>query len=289
MIRLYGFTRDPNNLDYIVVMKYADQGNLRKNLPNIIKYDWCNKLTLLHRIIYALDSIHQLDLIHRNLHDGNVLSNDSETYISDLGLCQYMDYSNKNDIYGVLPYLAPEILRGKPHTLASDVYSFSMIMWEITSGVPPFNNRAHDLQLGLSICKGERPEIIENTPKSYVDLMKKCWDTDPIKRPKTSEIKNIIDDWWSCYNIIINVDKKLENDIQEFRKADEILVQEQTNIINGNKPTHPQAFHTSRLLLDFAKNLNQILDREEKEIFDYKDGHNELFEIGITGSQSIGR
>ncbi|PKC09844.1 hypothetical protein RhiirA5_415132 [Rhizophagus irregularis] len=38
--------------------------------------------------------------------------------------------------------------------------------------VPPFNNRAHDIQLSLSICKGEFPEIIEDTPQCYIDLMK---------------------------------------------------------------------------------------------------------------------
>ncbi|GBB98789.1 hypothetical protein RclHR1_03320015 [Rhizophagus clarus] len=78
--------------------------------------------------------------------------------------------------------MAPEVLRGNPYTPASDIYSFSMIMWEFTSGVPPFNNRAHDLQLSLSICKGERPKIIENTPQCYADLMKKCWNENPLKK-----------------------------------------------------------------------------------------------------------
>ncbi|PKC56866.1 hypothetical protein RhiirA1_473380 [Rhizophagus irregularis] len=84
----------------------------------------------------------------------------------------------------------PEVLRGKPYTATSDVYSFSMIMWEFTSGVPgvpQFNNRAHDIQLSLSICKGERPKIIENTPQCYVDLMEKCWDENPLKRPSSKK------------------------------------------------------------------------------------------------------
>ncbi|RGB29689.1 hypothetical protein C1646_713032, partial [Rhizophagus diaphanus] len=51
---------------------------------------------------------------------------------------------------------------------------FSMIMWEFASGIPPFNDKVHDLQLALNICKGERPEIIENTPQCYLELMKKC-------------------------------------------------------------------------------------------------------------------
>ncbi|POG57635.1 kinase-like domain-containing protein, partial [Rhizophagus irregularis DAOM 181602=DAOM 197198] len=84
--------------------------------------------------------------------------------------------------------MAPEVLRGNSYTLASDIYSFSMIMWEFTSGIPPFNNIQHDLHLSISICKGERPGIIKNTPQCYVDLMKKCWDEDPSKRPSANEV-----------------------------------------------------------------------------------------------------
>ena len=94
-----------------------------------------------------------------------------------MGLCKPIESfqsTKKDDIYGVLPFVAPEVLRGKPYTPASDIYSFSMIMWEFTSGISPFDDREHGLQLALSICRGERPEIIENTPKCYIDLMKKC-------------------------------------------------------------------------------------------------------------------
>ena len=40
LIQLYGFTQDPNTLDYIVVMKYAEKGSLRKNLQDIVKDKW---------------------------------------------------------------------------------------------------------------------------------------------------------------------------------------------------------------------------------------------------------
>ncbi|CAI2190084.1 9809_t:CDS:2, partial [Funneliformis geosporum] len=116
----------------------------------------------------------------------------------DLGLCKPVEYfqsSENNNIYGVLPFVAPEVLRGQPYTLASDIYSFSIIMWELISGVPPFNNEAHDFQLSLEICKGKRPKDIENIPQCYLNLMKKCWDIDPLKRPTASEIKNIIKNW----------------------------------------------------------------------------------------------
>ncbi|POG70721.1 kinase-like domain-containing protein, partial [Rhizophagus irregularis DAOM 181602=DAOM 197198] len=96
--------------------------------------------------------------------------------------------------------MAPEILRKKPYTSASDIYSLSMIMWEFTSGIPPFNRKAHDYHLTLSICEGERPEIIKNTPKCYVDLMKKCWDTNPSNRPNIIMLENIISEWVRSIN-----------------------------------------------------------------------------------------
>ncbi len=40
----------------------------------------------------------------------------------------------------------------------------------------------------INICKNFRPPIIKNTPKGYNELMQVCWDSDPNKRPTTSDI-----------------------------------------------------------------------------------------------------
>src|SRR5581483_9121299 len=200
IINLYGLTKDPNSSKYMAVMDYANEGNLRECLTKIIKNNWKQKLQMLYEIICGLSEIHKQNLIHRDFHDGNILNHSigevNSIFISDLGLCCHIQsFLEKDNIYGVMPFVTPEVLRGKPYTLASDIYSFSMIMWEFTSGVTPFNDKAHDLQLSLSICRNERPEIIENTPQCYVNLMKMCWDRDPLKRPSASEVRNIIRKW----------------------------------------------------------------------------------------------
>ncbi|RIA94087.1 kinase-like domain-containing protein, partial [Glomus cerebriforme] len=52
--------------------------------------------------------------------------------ISDLGLCKPVNQPNvKNDVYGILPYIAPEVLRGNQYTKAADIYSLGIIMWEM--------------------------------------------------------------------------------------------------------------------------------------------------------------
>ncbi|POG73005.1 kinase-like domain-containing protein, partial [Rhizophagus irregularis DAOM 181602=DAOM 197198] len=62
-----------------------------------------------------------------------------EWSISDLGFCGPADKSSKC-IYGNLPYIAPEVIIGKEYTFKSDIYSIAMLMWEISSGQPPFVN-----------------------------------------------------------------------------------------------------------------------------------------------------
>src|SRR6266542_2934570 len=111
--------------------------------------------------------------------------------MSDLGFCGPVDKPSES-IYGKLPYIAPEVLSEKKTTKESDVYSIGMLMWEISSGQPPFNNYEHDYYLSSNIINGIRPKIISGTPLDYESLMKQCWDTDPTKRPNVNVLSNEI-------------------------------------------------------------------------------------------------
>ncbi|CAB4435070.1 unnamed protein product [Rhizophagus irregularis] len=125
-------------------------------------------------------------------------------------------------------------------------------MWEFTSGISPFINRAHDLQLTLSICGGDRPEIIENTPQCYVDLMKKCWNEDPLKRPSASDVKYAIGNWIFNFDYNEETNEEIKSNVMEFINAP---------IGNNDLATesHPQAHYTSRLLDFTSDKLNENL------------------------------
>ncbi|RGB40014.1 hypothetical protein C1646_688682, partial [Rhizophagus diaphanus] len=56
-------------------------------------------------------------------------------------------------------------------------------MWEISSGQPPFINYEHDYDLAINIINGIRPKIVSGTPLEYKNLMRECWNADPLKRP----------------------------------------------------------------------------------------------------------
>src|SRR6185436_3012703 len=107
----------------------------------------------------------------------------------DLGLSKSATESdNDNEIYGIIPYVAPEMLQGQKYIKASDIYGFGMIMWELMTGRRPFWDQSHDTDLIIKICDGLRPPIVTYAPKGYIELMQKCWHPDPMKRPKACDV-----------------------------------------------------------------------------------------------------
>ncbi|GES98969.1 kinase-like domain-containing protein [Rhizophagus clarus] len=249
VVRIYGITQDPETSNYMIVMELMKGGNLRSNLL-IKKYNPFEKYENLVDIARVLLSIHKCNLIHGDFHSGNILLLSERhhiSFISDFGLSRPVDkIANSNEIYGVIPYLAPEVLRGKPYTKAADIYSFGIIMWEFTSGVPAFNNRSHDFDLSLDICKGSRPKVVEGTLPAYARLMKRCWDSDPNKRPSADELVEILTCWFDYYP-----------------KA-HLLGHERTPVPSNEPITknHPLSCYTSRKI-NYSAKLNEILNKEE--------------------------
>src|SRR5947209_20613639 len=176
-----------------------ENGSLRSYLTqNFNSITWKQKLDIIESISRGLCFIHDENLLHKDLHLGNVLQSEYisiyGTCISDFGFCKPADESSSNsnsrNIYGVMPYMAPEILRGKEYTQKSDIYSFGIIMNEIISVVPPFNDVPHDEHLTLDICRGKRPKIREETPEFLEELIQRCWDANPENRPTSEEVYN---------------------------------------------------------------------------------------------------
>ncbi|RGB35363.1 kinase-like domain-containing protein [Rhizophagus diaphanus] len=242
LIETYGFTKDPKLDDYIIVMQYASEGDLHKYLQKeFTEIDWKKKIKILEYISSGLFVIHNENFIHRDLHSGNILVNNEncqyyEYAVGDLGLSRPVnDTLSNNEIYGVIPYIAPEIFKGSTFSKESDIYSLGMIMWELTTGCKPFANVEHDHRLIYNIIDGVRPEITEDTPNFYSNLMKRCWDSDPKKRPSVKEIYNIFFNWYGQLELIDQAELKRKELINSKKLGPKF----------SEKP-HPKAIYTSR-------------------------------------------
>jgi len=199
----HGISQDLATKDYLMVMGYMSEGNLRQYLKNNFgKLTWWEKLRKLESIAYGLKNIHNQNLVHRDLHGGNILNgwnndwNDYLTFITGLGLSRPANSQKKEgEIFGVIPYVAPEVLQGQPYTQAADIYSFGIIAAEMITGLPPYYDREHDQFLALDICQGLRPQFQIKIPPLLEKLINRCWDADPEQRPSAEELKKILDGW----------------------------------------------------------------------------------------------
>ena len=264
-------------------MRYAYNGSLANYITNDFKYlKWKDKIKMLHNIVLGLNIIHQEGLIHHDFHSGNILHfNDlpQKVLIGDLGLSNSTN-QEISEIIGVLPYIAPEVLNGKPYTQKSDIYSFGILMSEISTGQQPFNDKEHDIDLAFKICEGLRPGFSNNTPDFYIKLSYKCMDANPDNRPTDEEILKIITFWKDAIDFkdeTLESNKKSESNKE---RLDELRIMR--NVFNemDNKEyhtsintaiIHPGAVYTSRLLK--FTDLPQPLNSNKVTIIDNHNGN----------------
>ncbi|RIB17452.1 kinase-like domain-containing protein [Gigaspora rosea] len=222
-LEVYGLTRNTETKEYMMVFQYANKGDLHNYLKlNFEELTWADKLSLLIDISKDLIKIHEAGYIHCDIHCGNILQHKEDSwlgslksYIADLGLSRKNEeHILKSGIYGAMPYIAPEILLGQKYTPAADIYSFGVIMAEMTTGIRPFCGRSFDIELALEICNGKRPVFALETPNCYIELAKLCMDSDSQKRPTAETIRDKLSEWHSLVN--------QPDEFDEFDKSDEL-------------------------------------------------------------------
>ncbi|GBC37455.2 kinase-like domain-containing protein [Rhizophagus irregularis DAOM 181602=DAOM 197198] len=230
----------------IVALKKLKNSDMKAFINEIRIHDECN---------YANFHITQL----YDLHSGNILQfyydGIVDTKITDLGLAQQLggnsNSPNSITVCGVLPYIAPEVLCGKAYTFASDIYSFGIIMVEVSTGKPPYGNVPHDEKLVLAICSGLRPNVGKGTPHCYIDLVIQCLDSNPDKRPTSKEILQKIRNWRFYDDLSHSKNSKKTKDIKmykefidtNFQNSDKNFPQRETTLT-----LHPGAIYVSRMM-----------------------------------------
>ncbi|CAG8523579.1 6057_t:CDS:2, partial [Gigaspora rosea] len=80
---LLGITKNPETSKYIIVLKYAQYGNLRDNLRQISGWKWEKRLFVLFHIVSGLVGIYQSGIVHKDLHGGNILLYGVRPYINN--------------------------------------------------------------------------------------------------------------------------------------------------------------------------------------------------------------
>ncbi|RIB07654.1 kinase-like domain-containing protein [Gigaspora rosea] len=282
ILRTYGMTRDPTSKAYMIVMTLADDGDLSAYMKkHFSALTFVKRLDMLYDMATGLCQIHGSGLMHRDLHSGNVMCQRlkgrdpgrAEEYrfvIGDLGQATPPKKDNGNQVFGVLPYIAPEVLCGKPYTQAADVYSFGILMWEILTGLKAFCDVMHDPSLMVNIVLSEaRPDIPMSTPKLYADLMKRCWNGNAEERPDAHEIYSTIGTWLNQCLYAPNSKIALE-----FKRGDELLKTPLLQTLNPNNFLY-STYHDTKALRMKLEELNEktsaVIDNKNSSNFEIPD------------------
>ena len=175
-----------------IITEYLSLGNLQDVLKNKnIRLDIKQKLQILKGIAQGMNYLHSLHppFLHCDLKTQNILlDHHFSPRVSDFGLS-----SVKQSISGPIGspyYMAPEILVDKPFTTKSDVYSFSIIIWEAISTQEPYKDKFEsfdEVVEGITI-DAIRPDLLPWFPLGITALLKKTWHDDPNERLSFDEI-----------------------------------------------------------------------------------------------------
>lgn len=133
-----------------LVMKYAPNGNLRQKHPKGRRIDLETIIQYIQQIAPAIQYIHDLGLVHRDIKPHNLLlGKNHEIMLSDFGTTIISHslspiHASLREFEGTTPYAAPEQLQGKP-CRGSDQYALGIMIYEWLSGEWPFNGTFYEI------------------------------------------------------------------------------------------------------------------------------------------------
>jgi serine/threonine protein kinase len=91
---------------------------------------------------------------------------------------------------GTTCWLAPEVIEHAHSSLASDVYGYGIVMWEVFTRIEVYEGLTAAQIIARVVKSGLRPKAPENCPVN--SLMEKCWAQDPSKRPTFKTIIRVL-------------------------------------------------------------------------------------------------
>lgn len=192
-----GYTSLPSRACCVLV-EFVTGGNLKSYLYKNRKKKLAFKVVVQLALDLArgLSYLHSKKIVHRDVKAENMLLDSQRTLkIADFGVAR-VEAQNPKDMTGetgTLGYMAPEVLDGKPYNRKCDVYSFGICLWETYCCDLPYLDLSFAEVSHAVVRQNLRPEIPRCCPSSLANIMKKCWDVNPEKRPEMDEVVRMLE------------------------------------------------------------------------------------------------
>lgn len=146
-------------------------------------------------LLQGLRAVHAAGVLHRDFKSDNVMLRPggevgSQAIVLDFGLARALDRddassASQSSLVGTFGYIAPEQWEGRPHTRASDLYSFGVVWFELLTGQLPFDDEPSSVSRVRKAFRGEVPapsHVNPELPPELDALVLRCLERAPKKR-----------------------------------------------------------------------------------------------------------
>jgi serine/threonine protein kinase len=185
----------PDGRPYIV-MEHLEGRELADIIDRLGPLEPARACRVVRDVARALDAAHARGVIHRDLKGENVMlverGGEEIVKVLDFGIASNNTLSGPRTVPGLVmgtpATMAPEQVKGKPPTIAFDVYALGVLLHFALSGRMPFDDRE-----GLAVLVAKTSErapsiatLCEGLPQTLVELVDSCLAIDPAMRPATA-------------------------------------------------------------------------------------------------------
>ena len=145
ILRIYELLHDDNF--YFIVSEFIRYGELfdfisKRSESNIGALTESEAKTIVKQLFYALNYMHKLGIVHRDVKPENILIDNPDHLrikLTDFGFARYFKEKDRmNDQLGSPIYMPPEIVLQQNYNEKVDVWSAGVVTYIMLSGLVPF-------------------------------------------------------------------------------------------------------------------------------------------------------
>ncbi|KAG5240270.1 serine/threonine-protein kinase pakF [Salix suchowensis] len=201
-----------------IVTEFLPRGSLFRLLQrSTTKLDWRRRVHMALDIARGMNYLHHCNppIIHRDLKSSNLLVDKNWTVkVGDFGLSRlkHETYLTTKTGKGTPQWMAPEVLRNEPSDEKSDIYSYGVILWELSTEKIPWDNLNSMQVIGAVGFMDKRLDIPKDVDPQWASIIESCWHSDSRCRPTFQELLEKLRDLLRQYAIQVQAARSVTGD-----------------------------------------------------------------------------